>query len=413
MADDPNKCTSGVLNVEQALAALLSHAGVPVGTEEITLAEAPGRVLARDVTAVVDVPASAVSSMDGYALDSTAGAAQGALRLTVTQRIAAGDVPAPLAAGTAARLFTGAPLPPGADTVLPQEVCRREGGDVILTGPVAAGANVRPAGEDLKAGAVAVHRGVRLGPAQIGMIAAAGWGRIAVYPRLRVAVACTGNELVTPGRPLTPGKRYDSNRYLLAALLQALGCDAVALDSVPDSLEATCAMLRDAAAAADAVITTGGASVGEEDYLKDALQAVGEQHLWRVAMRPGRPLVFGTVGSVPVFGLPGNPVSALVTCALFVRPFLLRRQGVTDAEPLTLRLPAAFACRAPADRRHYLRARLTAGPGGVSAVEVYPNQGSGVLSSAVWAQGLAVAREGQDVQPGDPVEFLPFAALFG
>ncbi len=399
------------LSVEEALDALLSGAILQAAAETVTLSDALGRVAAQSLVASLDVPPMSTSAMDGYALNSQDLAPNGKSRLPISQRIPAGQTAQPLTPGTAVRLFTGSPLPAGADTVLPQETCIVEGDCLVVEGWVTPGSYIRQAGEDIARGNTVIPHGTRLNAQHLGLAAAAGFEHISVSRPPRVAVLTTGNELMQPGQPLPPGKIYNSNRYLITALLQRLGCRVINLGIIPDDTKATRTALQQAAAAADMVVASGGASVGEEDHIKSALQTVGRQVLWRVAMRPGRPLVFGHIGETPFFGLPGNPVSAFVTCCLFVRPYVLRLQGATEITPQSLWLPAGFAWPEPSDRRQYLRARMKHGANGITAVECFPNQSSGVLTSLVWAQGLAVIPEGREVQMGQAVEFIPFSEL--
>jgi molybdopterin molybdotransferase len=348
--------------------------------------------------------------MDGYAVSSRdVGDAETAL--PVSQRICAGATGAPLQPGSAARIFTGAPLPPGADTVVMQEICRREGEQVIVRGPVHPGENVRRAGEDIAAGAEVLAPGTRLRAQELGLAASIGCAELPVYRRLKVGLFFTGDELVEPGRELRPGQIYDSNRYTLHGLLQTSGCEIVDLGIVPDNLEATRRAVALAVSRADLVITSGGVSVGEEDHVRIALEQLGQLSLWRIAMKPGKPLAFGHVDGTPFIGLPGNPVSVFATYCLFVSPFIRRMQGMHAVLPTAQRLRAGFTWEKPGERREFLRARVVAADDGQTAVEIFPNQGSGVLTSTSWAEGLVVIPIGASVRPGDPVEYLPFTAL--
>jgi len=395
---------------EEALALLLGHARPVTGHERVALAEALGRVLSEPVVSPIDVPGWDNSAMDGYAVRSEdlVGAPP---RLRVVQRIAAGSAGQIVEPGTAARIFTGAPLPPGADTVVMQEVCERDGDWVSIGQVPRPGANVRRAGEDIRARTSLIPAGTRLGPAHLGLAASVGVGDLQVRRRLRVALFCSGDELVMPGQPLGPGQIYNSNQFTAAALLRALGCEVVNLGIVEDSLEATCEVLARAAAAADLVLATGGVSVGEEDHVKPAVERLGSLDLWKIAIRPGKPLAFGHVGETPFIGTPGNPVSLFVTFVLFARPFILRLQGREDVEPFAIPAATDFDWPKPDDRREYVRARLEAGEGGAARVKIYPSRSSAVLSSVAWANGLAVIPEGQVLQRGDPIDFLPFSEL--
>ena len=397
---------------EDMRAALLA-AATPLSTvEQVPTAEALGRVLAVDQISSLDVPPLDNSSMDGYALRCADVPAVGA-RLVVAQRIPAGSVGHTLAPGTAARIFTGAPIPHGADAVVMQELCSLDGDGVLIDHLPRPGEWIRCAGEDIARGAVVLTAGQRLGPQMLGLAASVGCATLPVFRPLRVALFSTGDELVMPGEPLPPGAIYNSNRYVLRGLLEALGCQVCDLGIVPDSLEATRAALRAAAGSNDLIITSGGVSVGEEDHVKPAVQAEGQLDLWLVAMKPGKPVAFGRVsdpagGSGADFiGLPGNPVSSFVTFLMLVRPFILRRMGVEDCLPHSIRLPAGFDWPRPDRRREFLRARV----GEAGQVELFPNQGPGVLSSTVWAAGLVDNPAGHAITQGEPVSFIPYSEL--
>jgi molybdopterin molybdotransferase len=408
--ESPKPKADGLRSVAEALAVLLERAPRPTRHEAVALGDALGRVLAQPVTSPIDVPGWDNSAMDGYAVNA-ADLAGERPRLRVAQRIAAGTAGEPLERGTAARIFTGAPMPPGADTVVVQEVCERDGEDVVVGVVPKSGANVRRIGEDIRAGSDVVAVGTRLGPAHLGLAASVGVAAVAVYPRVRVALFCSGDELVAPGSPLGPGQIYNSNQYTATGLLQALGCDVVPIGIVPDSLEQTVAALADAAARADLVLGTGGVSVGEEDHVKPALERLGTLDLWKIAMRPGKPLAFGRIGNTPFIGTPGNPVSLFVTFVLFARPFILRMQGREDVGPFAIPVVADFDWPKPDRRREYPRARLARGADGVVRVSVFPSRSSAVLSSVAWADGLVEIPEGRAVARGDTVDFLPFAGL--
>jgi molybdopterin molybdotransferase len=345
--------------------------------------------------------------MDGYAVHAAdLGAAP--VRLRVAARIPAGTAGEALARGTAARIFTGAPVPVGADAVVIQEVCTREGDWVEVPPGVPAGANIRRAGEDIAAGSEVIPAGARLGPQHLGLAA------LPVRRRPRVAILSSGDELVMPGEPLAPGQIYNSNRFALRGLVQALGCEVVDLGVIPDELEATVAALSAAATNADLIVASGGVSVGEEDHIKPAVERLGTLDLWRISMRPGKPLAFGHLGPrrTPFIGTPGNPVSMFVTFVLFARPFLLRLAGVTGpVQPQPVPGRADFDWPKPDRRREFHRARLHTGPDGEALVSVYPSRSSAVLSSMAWANGLVVIPEGQAIARGDPVQFIPMSEL--
>jgi molybdopterin molybdotransferase len=399
-----------VLNVEDALDQLLAAARPVTGTDRVMVEESLGRVLAENIVATVTVPPYDNSAMDGYAV-RTADVPVAGTRLSVAQRIAAGRVGIDLAGATAARIFTGAPIPPNADAVVMQEDCVVEQGAVVVNRAPRAGDNIRRAGEDVKSGDVVLHAGVRISPATMGMAATVGRRELAVFRRLRVALFSTGSELALPGMPLRPGQIYNSNRSTLCGLLGRMGCEVRDLGIVPDDLGATAKSLADGASWADVVVTSGGVSVGEEDHVKAAVLSLGELRMWKVAMKPGKPLAFGRVGQADFLGLPGNPVSAFATFCLFVRPFLARRQGCFQSGVEAIAARAGFDWPTPGRRREFLRARIISqADGGLDAV-TFPNQGSGVLTSVVWADGFVDVAAGASVARGDTVRFLPFSMM--
>ncbi|SFW43063.1 molybdopterin molybdotransferase [Pseudomonas sp. NFACC19-2] len=397
----------GLLPMEAALERLLALAdAAPIEQiEQVVLAEADGRVLAEPLIAALDLPPWANSAMDGYALRLADCNGQA---LPVSQRIQAGTAPTPLEPGTCARIFTGAPLPEGADTVEMQEnVELDEAGRVHFREPLNVGQNVRAQGQETRSGECVLPAGTRLGPIELGLAASLGAARLSVRRRLRVAVLSTGDELVEPGQALGSGQIYNSNRRLLIAWLQRLGCSVVDAGILPDDLQRT----REALGALDKVdliLSTGGVSVGEADFLGIALREAGELALWKLAIKPGKPLTFGHYQGVPVIGLPGNPASTLVTFGLLARPYMLRRLGVQRVEPLGFAVPAGFTWGKPGMRREYLRARLEQG-----RVVPYANQSSGVLRSAAWAEGLAEVMEGSTLTEGDMLRFIPLSEILG
>ncbi|WP_308418697.1 molybdopterin molybdotransferase MoeA [Leeia aquatica] len=396
---------AGLMQVSEAIAQLLAAVKLPELTETVSLLDADNRVLAVDVKSGMDVPGFDNSAMDGYAL--SAEAAVGAV-FTVTQRIAAGQVGQPLLPGEAARIFTGAPVPPGTVAVVMQEHASEEGGQLTLSQPARVGQHIRRSGEDIAAGQVVVAEGERLLPAQLSLIASIGEPLVTVYRKPSVGLLFTGDELTEPGQPLPPGGIYNSNRYALSALLKRLGCEVTDLGQVPDRLDATQAVLREAAGHYDVLISSGGVSVGEEDHVKAALQTLGELHLWRLAMKPGKPLAFGRIGATHFVGLPGNPVSSFVTLLMVVRPFLLALQGQRHVTPQPQTLPAAFNWPRPDKRREFLRARIN----GDGQLSLFDNQGSGVMTSLAWADGLVELPPETVVQQGDRVRYWPLSTLY-
>jgi molybdopterin molybdotransferase len=411
-----------LLSLDEVLARLCEGAAPSVirQTESVSTFDALGRVLAADVVSPLDVPPQDNTSMDGYAL-RTADVPEAGVVLPVSQRIPAGVVGTPLAPGSAARIFTGAQVPVGADAVVMQEQCEAVPdpalpgslGAVRVNAVPAGGQWIRRRGEDVRQGSVVLARGLRLTPQALGLAASVGAATLEVLRRPRVALLSTGDELVMPGQPLRPGAIYNSNRYTLRALALAAGCQCTDLGIVPDRLQATRHALVAAAGGHDLIVTTGGVSVGEEDHLKPAAEAEGTLQHWQVAMKPGKPLAFGTIrraggdGSALLIGLPGNPVSSLVTWLLCVSPVLRTLQGVPAALPAGLPMRADFDWPRPDKRREFLRARFNARGG----LDLFPNQSSGVLTSAVWADGLVDNPGGQAIRAGDTVRFLPLPEL--
>lgn len=406
-----------LLSLDDALLRLAAAASAQRlrDTEVVATGAALGRVLAQPVVSAIDVPGDDNSAMDGYALRHADLA--GGRPLAVAQRIAAGSVGHTLLPGTAARIFTGAPVPPGADTVVMQEQCELipgEPSELRVQGPAEPGQWIRRRGEDVRAGAVVLAEGARLTPQAMGLAASVGADRLTVRRRPRVALFSTGDELVMPGQPLPPGGIYNSNRFTLRGLLQAAGCEVDDLGIVPDRLDATRQALRRAAEGSDLILSSGGVSVGEEDHLKPAVQAEGRLDLWQLAIKPGKPLAFGAVrraagGEALFMGLPGNPVSSFVTFLIAVAPVLRVLQGMPAGLPTAWPLVAGFDWPRPDRRREFLRARL----GDDGRLALFDNQSSGVLTSAVWADGLVDNPPGQAIRPGDRVRFLPLSALVG
>ena len=396
-----------MLSVAEAQAFMLGAARPVAEVELLDTMRANGRVLATAQTSTLNVPERDNTQMDGYAVRA-GDCASGAASLPVSQRIAAGHVGQPLQPGTAARIFTGALIPEGADCVVMQEQCTVLDGVVTVNHVPYAGEWVRRQGEDIRAGGEILGAGRRLRSQEMGLAASVGLAQVPVLRKLRVAVFFTGDELAMPGEPLAPGAVYNSNRFTLRGLLENLGCEITDLGIVPDSLEATKAVLRQAAQGNDLIITSGGVSVGEEDHIKPAVEAEGRLNMWQIAVKPGKPLAFGEVRDAFFIGLPGNPVSSFVTFLLFVRPFILRLQGVAgNLAPRSYKLPAAFE-RLKADKRNeFLRARVN----DEGELELFANQSSGVLTSTVWGDGLIDCPPGLSIARGDMLRFIPFNEL--
>ena len=405
-----------MLTAQQALDHLLSHAQTVGESEKVAMQAALGRVLAENVNSLVDVPPLDNTAMDGYAVRSADIATPGK-SLKIAQRIPAGSMGTPLESGTAARIFTGAPVPPGADAVVMQEDCSVEGQADQVTVNIAptAGQWIRRRGEDLTAGKTALTAGTFLRPQELGVAASAGLTHLSVKRRVKVAAFFTGDELALPGEPLKPGGIYNSNRDTLLACLKSLGCDATDLGIVPDRLDATRAALRKASKDHDLIITSGGVSVGEEDHIKPAVTAEGRLDLWQIAIKPGKPLAFGAVrksdepkdGEAWFIGLPGNPVSSFVTFLLFVRPFILKLQGREVSLPQSYLMRADFDWLKADRRNEFLRVKLNSNCG----LDLFPNQSSGVLTSASWGDGLVDCPPNQPIKAGDLVKYIPFDAL--
>ncbi|WP_448173629.1 molybdopterin molybdotransferase MoeA [Rhizobacter fulvus] len=400
-----------LLTLDEALERLLGAvAPLPAATHEtVSTFDALGRVLQQDVRSALDVPPQDNTSMDGYAMRAADVPAAGTL-LPVSQRIPAGVVGEPLQPGTAARIFTGAQVPPGADAVVMQEQCEAVEQSVRINTVPVSGQWIRRRGEDVQAGATVLPSGARLTPQALGLAATVGAATLQVARRPRVALFSTGDELAMPGEPLKPGAIYNSNRFTLRAAIQALGCDCTDLGIVPDRLDATRDALRRAAQGHDLIVTSGGVSVGEEDHLRPAVQAEGRIELWQIAIKPGKPLAFGAVNrpdgsAAHIIGLPGNPVSSFITFLLMVRPVLLRLQGATALSPVRVKQRADFDWPKPDKRREFLRVRRNATGG----LDLFPNQSSGVLTSAVWGDGVVDTPSGQPIARGDLVDFLSFA----
>jgi molybdopterin molybdotransferase len=393
-----------MLSVNEAIGRLLQDSECLASAKEIPLIEAWGRTLAADLIAPIDVPPADNSAMDGYALrhrdwrDATTA-------LPVSQRITAGSVPGPLQAETAVRIFTGAEIPAGADTVVIQEHCEQAGGGVRILQCPAEGANIRRRAQDLRTGQKVLTAGQRLRSQDLGLAASLGTAAVRVRRRLRVAVMSTGDELCEPGEAIVPGQIYNSNRFTMSAQLTAWGFHVVDLGIARDDPEAIRSMLLSAAVAADVIMTSGGVSVGEEDHVKSVVESLGSIDLWRVAIKPGKPFAFGQVDGTPFIGLPGNPVSVFVTLLVVARPYLMACQGMAQTGVEPVRATARFSKKG-SSREDYLRVRATQ-----RGVELFPNASSGVLQSTTWSDGLVRQKTGEDIEEGAQVDFLPYALL--
>jgi molybdopterin molybdotransferase len=414
LSDDCFAFGGELLGVDAALRLIEARIAPVVEEEVVGLADAAGRILARDLVARIDVPPQANSAVDGFALAHADLAPDRETVLPVAGRAAAGHpLGRPAARGEAIRIFTGAPMPEGTDTVMMQEDCVIEAGRVRLKPGIKKGANRRHAGEDVAVGSVALPAGHRLKPADLGLAAALGNAKLPVFRALRAALLSTGDEVCEPGTKLAPGAIYDANRVMLVALLRALGCIVRDLGICPDRAEGLADTLAAAAAEHDLIVTSGGVSTGEEDHVRAAIEKLGRLDFWRLAIKPGRPVALGQVKGVPLIGLPGNPVAAALTFAILARPLILRLAGATIAPPLTVPVQAGFAYRKRTGRREYLRATL-ARDGGAVIAHKYPKDGAGILSSIVQSDGFVILDEGlSELAAGMAVDFLPFSEVFG
>src|SRR6266446_2719306 len=417
MAQLSNDCFAlggGLLTVAAALTEIEARIPPVVGTETVPLAAAAGRILARDVIATMNLPPHANSAVDGYAVAHADLLPDQETVLPVTGRAAAGHpLGRPVRRGEAIRIFTGAPMPDGADTVMMQEDCALEDERVRLRPGIKKGANRRHAGEDIAEDETALSAGLRLRAPDLGLAAALGYGEVCAFRPLRVALMSTGDEIRDPGMPLPPGAIYDANRVMLAALLTGLGCVVSDFGIRPDREAALADTLAAASGDHDLIVTSGGVSTGEEDHVRTAIEQLGRLDFWRLAIKPGRPVALGQIKGVPLIGLPGNPVAAALTFAILARPLILRLAGAAPEPPLLFRVAAGFAYRKKAGRREYLRASL-ARDGANLVARRYPKDGAGILSSIVQSDGFVVLDETvSDLAPGAPVDFLPFSEVIG
>lgn len=393
---------------DEALENLLDHASPVVETNSVSLTQALGRILSSDLTSSINVPPAANSAMDGYAIRMSDVQASGKTTLKVTQRIPAGEVGETILAGTAARIFTGAPVPPEADVVIMQEQVEVRDDMMSFDVPVKFRQNIRAAGEDISQGDIILKKGSKLRAQDLGLAASIGTGQLKTTRKVRVGIFFTGDELVEPGNPLGPGKIYDSNRYTITGLLQNLGCEIVDLGIVGDTFEQTKNAILKATEQTDLVITSGGVSVGEEDYVRIALEKLGQLHMWRLKIKPGKPLAFGKVNNTAFIGLPGNPVSVFATFCLFVSPFIKKLQGRNKILAESMTVIADFDWPESDRRREFTRARLQRDENNQLTASLYPNQGSGVLMSTSWADGFIEIPEDTTVKSGDRVNYISF-----
>ena len=404
-------CEQGTMHsIEQAINALTATLSIKKSKQRQALPNAHNCVLAESVYAQVDVPQWDNSAMDGYALRAS-DLQQPDNSLSLAGRIAAGDRPEQsLPAGQCMHILTGAPVPLGADTVVAQEDCTISP-EQIQFNNCQAGGNIRRRGEEIQQGQLLLEAGTRLRAQEIGLLASQGYAEVEVYTPLRIGLISSGNELCELGQPLKPGQIYDINSYSLNALLQGLGFQVTLYAKMPDDLQQSSDCLAKASTEQDVLISSGGVSVGEEDHLKNAVSALGQLNLWRVAIQPGKPLAFGRVGNTPWIGLPGNPAAALITALIIARPALLHAQGVTHCSHQALHIPAAFEWKKPRPRQQYLHARLVLQDNGQLHAKIHPKQSSAMLIAASWADGLVEIKAQQTVQKGDLVRFVAYSEL--
>ena len=412
-----NNCDTGqtLISLEQALLELKSYANPIEESEQVLLKESLGRVLAEDVISTIKVPPLDNSAMDGYAIRASDVSQVNDSQLEVSQRICAGQIGDNLQANTVARIFTGAPIPEGADTVVMQEHCEfnPETNKILFKKDVKKGKNIRRAGEDIQAGDIVLKKGQKLRPQDIGLAASIGIAKLSVKKPLKVAVFFTGDELCDPEDTPKVGQIFNSNRYTLYSLLDALGCEVIDLGNIEDSLDATIKAMQKAASNADLVMTSGGVSVGEEDHVRKAIETIGQLKMWRVNIKPGKPFAFGQIKSaekeIPFIGLPGNPVSVFTTFCIFAHPFILQTQGNSQSQVHSFKVASSFELDAHESRNEFMRVRLEKNDAGESTLSVYPHQGSGVLSSTSWANGFAFIPANTSVKQGDLLDFTPFS----
>lgn len=395
-----------MIEIEEAQSQIIQAVSSVSETENITLTESLGRVLAKNITSEINVPPADNSAMDGFAVTAS-DITQLPHTFSVSQRIPAGSAPTALSPNTAARIFTGAEIPENADAVVIQENCDfSDDQTVTLNISPSKGDNIRRQGQDIKSGDVVLSSGQKLSPQHIGLLASIGVTHTTVFRKVRVSILSTGSELIAPGTPLQPGQIYNSNQIMLAQLLGSLGCEVSICPSVVDSLEQTIQRFKDASANSDLIVSSGGVSVGDEDHVKPAVESLGKLNLWKINIKPGKPLAFGHIANSKFLGLPGNPVSAFVTFLLFGIPLVKKLQGQNHQKPMSFFLPSTFAIDKPRRHPEYIRVRIEN-----NAIEKFPNQSSGVLSSTCWANALALIPDNKTIGKGDLLEVLPLDLL--
>ena len=405
--------SDSLMSADDALSFLIDSASVTAMTEAVSLDDSLGRILASDIHSTINVPGFDNSAMDGYtiALNDNQ-VAQENLSFDVVDRIAAGSTGNDLMVGNAARIFTGAPIPNGANTVVMQEECTlsEDKSQITVKRAINLNENIRPTGNDILKDNVILSSGRQIKPQDISLAASVGVGELVVFKKIKVGVFFTGDELVEPGNPLTPGKIYNSNRYALVALLKQVGCDVINLGNIEDKLDATCEALEALESQCDLIMTTGGVSVGEEDHVKPAVEKLGELNLWKIRMKPGKPLAYGKVKQTPFIGLPGNPVSSFVTFCIFSLPFIKKMQGNSNYESKILKVKTNFDCKRAKPRREYARVRIdhsTETP----LANLFPKQGSDVMSSVVWADGIIEIPENTTFETGTILNYYSMSEL--
>ena len=402
-----------LMSADDALSFLIDSASVTAKTEAVSLDDSLGRILASDIHSTINVPGFDNSAMDGYTIAlNDSQVAQENLSFKVVDRIAAGSTGKDLNSGSAARIFTGAPIPKGANTVVMQEECKlsEDKSQITVARAINLNENIRPTGNDILKGNVILSSGKQIKPQEISLVASVGVGELVVFKKIKVGVFFTGDELVEPGNPLSPGKIYNSNRYALVALLKQVGCDVVNLGNIEDKLDATCDALEALESQCDLIMTTGGVSVGEEDHVKPAVEKLGELNLWKIRMKPGKPLAYGKVKQTPFIGLPGNPVSSFVTFCIFSLPFIKKMQGNSNYESKILKVKTNFDCKRAKPRREYARVRIdysTETP----LANLFPKQGSDVMSSVVWADGIIEIPENTTFEAGTILNYYSMDEL--